>query len=329
MKRIIVILVFALLCSLVISAFGVSAETGEEVFEYYEYNFDTQTEQRKALTVSSIKPYSARERVEYDDEGNVISRWMPDEPGSTTFAKAGNSLGVQTLASTRNESAYTTVPNTEVSPYKYIGYISFYVGDDPVGGAEVWLRGSAFLEGHNTMVTAGHCCYTTDYGWTEQLYYYAAQNGSSYIQKVERKSITIPSAWKNNGDNNYDWGIVTLKTPIGETTGWFGKRTQTTSYVGTSVTMTGYPNTFTNSTKMHSSTGTVTSCTDYKLYSSYNTYRGASGSPIYYRHSNGSYVAIGVNTGHNDTYGALGVRFTQYFYDLLQEKYDEYINSTT
>ena len=89
MKRIIVILVFALLCSLVISAFGVSAETGEEVFEYYEYNFDTQTEQRKALTVSSIKPYSARERVEYDDEGNVISRWMPDEPGSATLAKSG------------------------------------------------------------------------------------------------------------------------------------------------------------------------------------------------------------------------------------------------
>ncbi len=328
MKKItVVVLLLALVYTCVFHSLDAIAKEKDYVFTYYEYNSDTRSEVLKTLDTSNQTSYSSYEHIYFDTYGNVISRWTPEYNGLNSEAQHNVSSGFRPIAKTQYESDYTTIQNTTIAPYKYTGYIHYYVGDDPSTGDAIWNNASAFLVGPNTLVTAGHCCYTTKNGWTEQLYFYPAKDGSSMpYGSAERKSITVPSAWKNDGNNNYDWGIVTLKTAIGNTTGWFGILTQTSSFVGTNVTMAGYPYTLTNPYKMHSSSGSVAVCTDYKLYSSYNTYNGASGSPIY-TNSTGGNTSIGVHTGYNSNYGALGVRFTQYFYNLIMQKNNEYLNS--
>ena len=114
----------------------------------------------------------------------------------------------------------------------------------------------------------------------------------------------------------------------GNTTGYFGKKWTSSSYVGTSVTMTGYPYTTELSDNvyyMYSSSGSVNNNTTYKLFSTYNSNNCASGSPIYV-YQNGSYIAVGVHSGREGSY-ARASRITEYFYNLLQEKLDAYLDS--
>lgn len=171
------------------------------------------------------------------------------------------------------------------------------------------------------MVTAAHVVYSDVYGWSKRVFFYAAKNGSSKpYGEAYSISNTISSAWSQNGNNDYDWSVITLNTNVGSSTGYLGKYRTSGSLVGTSVTTAGYPSLSTNAGYMQKSTGSVVSQTDYKVYSSYNVYNGLSGAPIY--KDNG--IAIGITTGYSySESNALGVRFTKHVYDMLQEKLEE------
>lgn len=328
MKKISIFLAFALIAVLLCPAVNATADE-TETFEYYEYNPEAQTEELKTLTISDSSPYSSRERREYDEEGNLNTRWMPDTAGSEDGVAFSNTGVLSTIAKTNDPTQYDDITNTTVRPYLYIGIIRFHRSVDE-DGEPIWLHATGFLEGPNVLVTAAHCCYKADDGgWADDLYYYPARNGTTNPRgEAQRYSILVPSSWKNSNDHNYDWSIVTLKTAIGNTTGYFGKKWTSASYNGTTVTMTGYPQT-TASVKpnfiMYSSPGTVSSCTNYLIYTTYNSNNRASGSPIYI-YQNGSYIVVGVHSGRSGS-DARASRITEYFYNLLQEKLDAYLDS--
>lgn len=330
MKKLSIFLAFALIAVLMCPAINATADE-TETFEYYEYNPETQTEQLKTLTISDSSTYSSRERREYDEEGNLDTRWMPDTAGSEDGVAFTSTGGLSTIAKTDDPTQYDVITNTTVRPYQYIGIIRYHRSVDEEG-EPIWLHASGFLEGPNVLVTAAHCCYDADDGgWADDLYYFPARNGTTNPRgEAQRYSILVPSTWKNSKSDNYDWCIVTLKTAIGNTTGYFGKKWTSASYNGTSVTMTGYPQT-TASVRpnfiMYSSSGYVSSCTNYLVYTTYNSNNRASGSPIYI-YQNGAYIAIGVHTA-NDGNTAWGTRITEYFYGLLQDKLDAYLDSQT
>lgn len=327
MKKATVILITIFIISTLCSTANAITEEGT-FFEYYEYIPETDTELRKMLNISEMSSQVYQERVEIDASGNIETKWTPDFAGSDGYTASSRTSGISLLASTTDPDDYETVNTTTARPFRYLGVIRFYRTFTENGDPD-WHRGSAFLEGPNVLVTAAHCCYNDKEGWTRDLYYYPARDGTvdKYTQ-AQRYSITVPSAWRSDGNNDYDWAIVSLKTAPGNTTGYFGKKWTSGGYVGTSVTMTGYPKT-TDSTYsnyiMYTSPGTVSSNTNFKLYSTYNSCGGASGAPIYIN-QNGSYIAIGVHTGRSGEL-ALGTRITEYFYNLLQEKLDEYLDS--
>lgn len=328
MKKISIFLAFALITVLLCPAVNATADE-TETFEYYEYNPETQTEELKTLTISDSSPYSSKERREYDEEGNLDTRWMPDTAGSEDGVAFTGTGVLSTIAKTDDPTQYNKITSTTSRPYKYIGIIKYYRSTDEDGEHD-WKVATAFLEGPNVLVTSAHCCYkANDGGWADDLYYYPARNGSDNpCGEAQRYSILVPSSWKNSNDYNYDWSIVTLKTAIGNTTGYFGKKWTSSSYVGTSVTMTGYPYTTELSNNvyyMYSSSGSVDNNTTYKLFSTYNSNNCASGSPIYV-YQNGSYIAVGVHSGREGS-NARASRITEYFYNLLQEKLDAYLDS--
>ena len=330
MKKISIFLAFALITVLLCPAVNATADE-TETFEYYEYNPETQTEELKTLTISDSSPYSSRERREYDEEGNLDTRWMPDTAGSEDGVAFTGTGVLSTIAKTDDPDDYSRVDETTDRPFRYIGVIRYHRNLDEDGDPN-WRAASAFLEGPNVLVTAAHCCYDAeDGGWADDLYYYPARDGTNNeYSQVQRYSILVPSTWKNSKSDNYDWCIVTLKTAIGNTTGYFGKKWTSASYNGTSVTMTGYPHTTEADAPnyiMYSSSGAVSSSTNYLIYTTYHSYNRASGAPIYI-YQNGSYVVIGVHTANNGN-TAWGTRITEYFYGLLQEKLDAYLDSQT
>lgn len=328
------IFALGLLTLLLLSVVGVTAfadnKDTTDVFTYYEYNAETGKEEMftldpQATLTRSVSQFD--EEIKYDVEGNVISRTTPAQSGNL---QTSSTAAVQPTARNPYSSGYTKLDPTS-GMNKTIGYVYVYLGEHE--GTKMYDYGTAFLEGENLLVTAGHLCYDSmedDYelGWTEDLYFYPG--GYTDLEgehhhpygSARRQGIIVASAWKNDNNNNYDWGVVTLQTPIGETVGNLGKRWQSASYVGTNVTTIGYPMLLglNNYYFMYKSTGTVTSNTSYILTCNYNTYDRASGAPILL---NNSSVVIGIQSGADNS-NSYAVRITEYLYDLLQEKLSEY-----
>ena len=187
--------------------------------------------------------------------------------------------------------------------------------------------GSASLQGPALLLTAGHLCHFTDYGWADEIKFYPGAYSTEQQGDIETpygchlmKSITIPSEWRVDRNYNYDWGVVVLKTSPG--VGNFGKRVVSSSYLNSSVIMTGYP--YTTETPnwtfyMYTSPGRINLMTDYRLYCSYEGYSRASGAPVY---DSGNYV-MGIHSQSDSTY-CYATRMTQRLYNVLQTKLEEY-----
>lgn len=297
--------------------------------EYYEYDAETGDETIFSLPAASISTYarSSNESVEYDLQGNIISRSTPPfDPYADNDVSMKLTSKVTPLARTQNADDYTQVTNTSAFPYRCIGYIRVVKGVDS-NGNEVATYGSASLQGPALLLTVGHICHFTDYGWADKIYFYPGAYSTEQQGDIvtpygchQMKSITIPSEWRVDRNSDYDWGVVVLKTSPG--VGNFGKRVVSSSYLNSSVIMTGYP--YTTETPdwtfyMYTSSGRINLMTDYRLYCSYKGYARASGAPVY---DSGNYV-MGIHSQSDSTY-CYATRMTQRLYNVLQTKLEEY-----
>lgn len=310
----------------------------EENIGYYEYNADTGEETYFMLNSVGARASAICENeiVEYDSNGAIVSRTTLPQDGTEASKTAVNSSPIQQMSLSSLPSDYNKILDRSERLHKAVGYIHVKLGTDDYG-QEKWTFGTGFLEGENLLVTAGHLCYDSvddgiDWGWTEDLRFYPGAYTDDYgnqiypYGEIQRQSITVASKWKNNGNEKYDWGVVTLKTAIGEETGILGKKWQSSSYKGTEVVMTGYPRVFGLTDQifyMYESSGSVRSNTTYILSCDYNSYYRASGSPICIKDTA---IVIGIQS-RTDAQYSYAVRITEDLYDLLQEKLDEYRNS--
>lgn len=101
---------------------------------------------------------------------------------------------------------------------------------------------TGWMIGPKTVATAGHCIYDTSSGsFAGTATVSPGRNGTSYpYGSVKSTRYFIPSGWRS-GNTNYDYGAIELSEPIGNTVGYFGYSYTTSSLVGTTVTISGYP----------------------------------------------------------------------------------------
>lgn len=180
-------------------------------------------------------------------------------------------------------------------------------------------RASGFLIGPSTVATAGHVIYSGG-KFAVDIVVIPARAGSSYpYGTAGYNGAVVSSGWYDNEDGNYDWGIIELDSNLGDSVGWLGLETKTTSYNGKSVMSNGYPKTVNGTTKhtMYRTNGTVSSSQTYKLYSqNTNAAGGMSGGPLYYYSSSTGYTAIGISTtGGSNSNGY--IRITRELYDIF------------
>ncbi|HEY5997684.1 MAG TPA: trypsin-like serine protease [bacterium] len=151
---------------------------------------------------------------------------------------------------------------------------------------------TGWMIGPRTVATAGHCVYSAgDGGWATSIKAYPGRNGSTapYGYRWGYR-VFSPPGWTGSASQFYDYGAIQLAgTAIGNTTGWFGFRWQTSNSFPGYFTVRGYPGDKigTLAATMWTMNGAVlaggTPTTTYgkKLWYLMDTYGGQSGSPIY------------------------------------------------
>lgn len=197
------------------------------------------------------------------------------------------------------------ITSTTTYPYRAIALVTSNIG-----------QCTGWLIGVDTVVTAGHCVHNG--AWATNVRVYPGRNGTSSpygsCGAVRLYSVT---GWTQSRNRDYDYGAIKLNCTIGNTTGWFGFRWQSSSMNGQPTYLAGYPGDKTYGTLWRHDDQVRMSQT-YRLYYSNDTYGGQSGSPVWNGLSGCSPCGIAIHaygvdaTGYNG-----GTRITQTVYNNL------------
>ena len=132
--------------------------------------------------------------------------------------------------------------------YRSTVYIDTYVKKDST--VKLSDRGTGFVVGPNTVVTAGHVINNKNYGkeninhenWAYKVVVYPARSGFTCpYGSASSTELICSTEWTNNQNADHDWGIIRLDKNIGDDTGWLGLYYQSSSFHGTTIDYAGYP----------------------------------------------------------------------------------------
>lgn len=181
-------------------------------------------------------------------------------------------------------------------------------------------QATGFMIGPNAVATCGHVIYSDGNYATNIVATPARANSSAPYGTASATDYIMNTGWINDGDTEYDWGIILLDANIGDNVGYLGLRWQSASYNNKSIMINGYPGKVGNNTSnkvMYRSNGKISESKTRLLYSTdTNADGGMSGGPVYFYSSDTGYTAIGLIRGGNSSKNTF-VRITQEVYDLF------------
>jgi V8-like Glu-specific endopeptidase len=161
----------------------------------------------------------------------------------------------------------------------------------------MWI-GTGWFVGPKLLVTAGHCVYIKNSGvsgrdgWVKKIVAMPGRDGTTLPHgSATSSSFGTVVGWANNGDAEYDYGVITLAQPLGNSTGWFGfGNWSDLSNVGGNIS--GYPGDKPAGTQWYAGR-IIDSATSRKVFYDIDTAGGQSGAAVYRFHNGGRYgIAI-------------------------------------
>lgn len=211
----------------------------------------------------------------------------------------------------------TRVATTTTYPWRAVAHLVVSWKNGSSGGCTGWFIGP------RTVVTAGHCVYSSSKGgWASSIKVYPGRNGSTtpYGYGTSHRLFSV-TGWTSSANIQYDYGAIQLKTTLGNTVGWFGYRWQSSSTFSGAYRVTGYPGDKTYGTMwtMQDNPG-IRQVQTRRLFYAIDTYPGQSGAPVYHNYSttcNPCSVAIHTYGVDSSGYNS-GTRITQSVFNNLK-----------
>ena len=177
------------------------------------------------------------------------------------------------------EDGRTKVTDTTEFPYSAVLYIEIKWSDGTL------YTGTAFMISDNVAVTAAHCIYDSSHGgWAKSITVWPGKDGfglwNNPYGSVDVSYMSANSLFVD-GNEMYDYGVLILKSDVGDETGWFGLTysDSTEDISGTNITISGYPGD--DRYYQYTMSGTVSRCQGIRIFTTIDIVGGNSGSPVY------------------------------------------------
>ncbi|MCG8347939.1 MAG: serine protease [Chloroflexales bacterium] len=190
-------------------------------------------------------------------------------------------------------------------PYRAIAFITSNIGSC-----------SGWLIGPDTVATAGHCIHNGNWASNVRVYPGRSSSSTPYGSCGATRLYSV-TGWTRDRNRDYDYGAIKLNCDVGDTTGWFGFRWQSSSMNGQSTYLAGYPGDKSYAT-MWRHDDQVRETRSRRLYYANDTYGGQSGSPVWNGRSNCSPCGIAIHAYGRDSTGYNGgTRITEAVFNNL------------
>jgi glutamyl endopeptidase len=219
------------------------------------------------------------------------------------------------------------VPDTTVYPYSAIADLSMRFKDG-------WYQGTAWFIGPYTLMTAGHNVYAADpnhpsWGWATGIEVMPGRNGGDFpFGSIMAYDWDAAYWWKNGGYQDYDYGVIVVNEPLGNTVDRFGFHAMSDDkLLAKSATVCGYPYDKDGGTTMWFDEKPVSGVDALNVYYETDTEYAQSGSPVFYEEGGRSY-AFAVHNYSGETANS-GRRITDTLFEWMKKwKYDPFGRTT-
>ncbi|KOG42824.1 endopeptidase [Streptomyces resistomycificus] len=244
------------------------------------------------------------------DEEVPLSTSLPDI-GAASFGGDGASVETVHLPDDRAQ-----ITDTATYPWRVHCSLLVTAADN-----SHWI-GTGWFIGPNTLITAGHVVYIKNSGvpgrdgWVRDIQVMPGRNGATLpYGSVTSTSFRSVKGWLESGDQNYDYGAISVPTQLGAKTGWFGfgiwPDAELLSTVGN---ISGYPGDTPSGTQWYAARG-INSVNTLKVHYDIDTAGGQSGSAVY-RELDGKRYGFAIHAYGGTTTNS-GTRITKQVYDNL------------
>ena len=273
-------------------------------------------------------------------EGEPASEALPQAFGQGGYyagADGGPGYGEPT---SRTFSTKTLISNVGDSPWRMNVKVAFRRGTS-------WYVCSGALRDARTVQVAGHCVHEGSGGnWNDETWVFPGWDGNGDITDPpnsgdEYRLQTYGAAqgqvlgswgnWINNGDFDYDWGVIELDRSVGFLTGWFGWEYGTSCPTAT-YNVAAYPAEYCGTPGLHNGQdmyywyGTIDSCPGNQLRIDTTPgcftalWGGESGSNLYRIDGTSRYVR-GIASTSDRAYVGQYVNITQSWVDWVNNTF--------
>lgn len=238
--------------------------------------------------VEAVEGWAPKSDKRRPDEGLL-------QPGHPELPPASDLLETEKLEllSPCGEENRVRQPQTKTWPWSAICYLIIRRG-------RKYYRGTGFFIAPDAVVTAGHCLHNRT-GYADSVQVVPGRDGEDWpFGSVLSRDFHVPTEWRRGRDAAFDYGV--LRLPDGDLGGRAGvlpvAALETEVLKTSELNTAGYPSDIEPSTAMHFNAGPCDAVYAQRLQYFVDTWKGASGSPVWIK-SGETRTVVGIhNYGH-------------------------------
>ncbi|SNR44887.1 V8-like Glu-specific endopeptidase [Paracoccus sediminis] len=170
------------------------------------------------------------------------------------------------------------IPDARADPWRRICQLD-------LKGPQGTFKGTGWLAGPATVVTAGHCVHFAPFfdGWADRIAVAAGRSGDDLpFGSIESDHFSTLNLWIDGQTADYDIAAVHLSEPLGLRTGSFPMDARADAdLVGRLVNVSGYPTDKELATVQYHHANRVMQVTPRRLFYEIDTVSGQSGAPVW------------------------------------------------